>query len=453
MSFAAASHARTRQPEGARTWKERSARFFEELRGPCSGMVRRAYGSALSDEEIEDVYANAWMGTLRALESRQAAMDDEEIRRYVFTAVAHQAGKELRRRRRKPIAPLERAASMADGSITLDERAGQREQSRITRDLLSSLPRRRRAVLLLRYGWGLEPAQVCELIDGLSPRAYRKEITRGVDELIERMKKVEAGDWCDDREPILKAFAAGLADAEQKRQAEHHLAHCRSCSEFVGRLNGQLHDLGGAVLVPGALDLAADGHVDAPDRLADLAERARDSVSGLISRTGPVPSEAGVAGLPASAPRGAGAAGAGLLAQLAGVGAAGKAALACIGGGAVASVCVVAAVGPLGGGGDDPGRPGAGLRDEPSRVKPFRDVQPGPPADEPADPPSTGPVDGPPGNPPPPPPEPEPVPAEPPPAPPPVQQFGLAPAAPAPLGGGSGSSGGRAEASAQEFGP
>ena len=171
-------------------------------------------------------------------------MDEEEIRRYVFTAVANQAGKELRRRRRRPTAPLERASSVADQGISPDERADQREQSRITRDLLSSLPRRRRAVLLLRYGWGLEPAQICELVDGLSPRAFRKEITRGVDELTNKMRTLEDGGWCAEREPVLKAFAAGIADAEQQRQAQHHLSHCRACTQFVGKLSGHLHDLG-----------------------------------------------------------------------------------------------------------------------------------------------------------------------------------------------------------------
>ena len=338
----------TRSPRASESdpgWQERSARLFEELRGPCAGMVRRAYGSAFADEEIEDVYANAWMGTLRALESRQASMDEEEIRRYVFTAVANQAGKELRRRRRRPTAPLERASSVADQGISPDERADQREQSRITRDLLSSLPRRRRAVLLLRYGWGLEPAQICELVDGLSPRAYRKEITRGVDELTNKMRTLEDGGWCAEREPVLKAFAAGIADAEQQRQAQHHLSHCRACTEFVGKLSGHLHDLGtGASLT--AMGLADDGNVSVPDRLGELSERARDAISGAVSKGGAQASESGLTSLPGAAPRGAGAAGVGIVAKLAGAGVAGKAALACVTGGAVATVCVVAGVGP-----------------------------------------------------------------------------------------------------------
>lgn len=310
-------------------------------------MVRRAFGSTLDDHTIEDIYASAWLGTLRNLEQRQARLDDDEIRRYLFTAVARQASKELRRRRRRPVAPLENPELVGDGQSPLEDRVDQTERSKVTRDLLASLPRRRRAVLLLRYGWGLEPKQVCELISGLSPRAYRKEITRGVDQLAERVRLLEDGRWCADREPILKAFAAGLADAEETRQAQHHLAHCRQCADFVGKLTGHLHDLGGAVALPAVADLAADGRLSVADRLTDTADRVRDSVAGGFVRGGETASEPGTAMGSSLAARGAGAAGAGAAAKLAAIGLAGKAAVACFGGGLAAAVCLTAGLAPL----------------------------------------------------------------------------------------------------------
>ncbi|MEO8092313.1 MAG: sigma-70 family RNA polymerase sigma factor [bacterium] len=267
-------------------WERRSARLFEQLRGPATGMVRRAFGRTFDQHAIEDIYASAWLGTLRALARRHAALSDEEVRRYVFTAVARQASKELRRRRRRPISPLEKADTIRDAGSLPDERADQREQSQITRDLLVSLPRRRRAVLMLRYGWGLEPRQVCELIDGLSPRAYRKEITRGLDQLADRIRALEKGEWCADREPILKAFAAGIADVEERRQAEHHIAHCRQCARFVSRLSGHLHDAGGAVAVSGSLELVTGGGTSLWDRLVALAGTARDSLPAFFGPAG-----------------------------------------------------------------------------------------------------------------------------------------------------------------------
>lgn len=453
MSVASPSVVRPRESGAGSAWHERAARLFEELRVPCSRMVHRAYGATFSDHEVEDVYASAWASTLRTLEPRQGEMDDEEVRRYLFTAVAHQARKEVRRRKRRPVAPLERALSVADQSAEPEEQAETAERSRIARDLLSSLPRRRRAVLLLRYGWGLEPAQVCELIDGLSPRAYRKEITRGIDELTERMRKLERGDWCADREGVLKAFAAGLADPEQERQAQLHLAHCRPCSEFVGKLSGHLHDIGSAAAVP-ALDLADDGSLAVPDRLADLAERARDSAAGLFSKGGAVAGDGATSALPATAPRGAGAVGAGLVAKLAGVGAAGKAALACVTGG-VATVCVVAAIGPLDVRQAPRADQAAGAREQPARIARIEGILPSQvdsldTPESPSPPPTA--------EPPPPAPEPEPAPTEPAPTeepavPPSVQQFDVAPP-PATTGGDSGDGGGgRGGAAAQEFGP
>lgn len=309
-------------------------------------MVRRAFRGAFSDHEIDDIYANAWAGTLRALTVRHAELADDEIRSYVLTAVANQASRELRRRRRKPTAPLELVAeAVPDHAEAPDERAESAEQSQIARDLLTSLPARRRAVMLLRYGWGLEPKQVCGLIQGLSPRAYRKEITRGVDQLTERMRAMDAGEWCSEREPILKSYAAGLAEDDEARQAKAHLAHCRQCAEFVARLRGHLHDLGSSMVLAGAVD-GIDGKLSIVDRMADLGDRARETASGLVGRGGV--DELGPSIVTAGGAKGAGAAGAGVLAKLAGLGTAGKLAVACLGGGAAATACVVAGVGPLG---------------------------------------------------------------------------------------------------------
>ena len=439
------------------TWHERSSRLYEEYRRPARALVRRAFGSALGDAEIEDVYSSAWLGTLRALETRHKALSDDEIRSYLLTAVANHASKELRRRRRKPIAPLEAAGAVADHRASPEESAAARETSLVARDVLSSLPPRRRAVMLLRYGLELEPSEVCGAVEGLSPRAYRKEITRGVDELATKMKLVEAGQWCDEREPVLKAYAAGLADADQVRQAEQHLTHCRPCTDFVARLSGHLHDLGGAVAVPGALD-SLDGHVSVVDRLSGVVDRARELVPGATSRT-----EVAEVATASTSVRGTGAAGAGVVAKLAGLGGAGKATLACMGGGVAATACIAAGVTPLSVGGSEreqaappPGERSLANGPDHRRSDALRAALPGPERE-------AGPAPAPAAEEPPPPqpaprPEPEPAPA-------PVassapateQEFGVAaaaaPAEPAPTSSGGGGGGGGGSAVQQEFGP
>jgi RNA polymerase sigma factor (sigma-70 family) len=321
-------------------WHERASALYEELRRPATGLIRRAYGSTFDETEIEDIYSSAWLGTLRALERKHAELSDEDVRSYLLTAVANHASKEIRRQKRKPVAPLEAAGAVPEVADSLQDRAERTESTHLTRDLLSSLPPRRRAVMLLRYGWELEPGEICGMIDGLSPRAYRKEITKGVDDLVERIKLVEQGEWCQEREPVLKAFAAGIATDDQALQAERHISHCRSCHEFVGKLSGHLHDVGSSILLPAALE-CVDGHSSFLDKAKDAFDGARESAFGAATRT---ETSEGITAVTST--RGAGAVGAGVLAKLSGAGLGAKAVLTCAGGLVAASVCVVAVLGP-----------------------------------------------------------------------------------------------------------
>ena len=459
--------------EESAAWRERSARLYEELRRPARAMVRRAFRGAFTDDEVEDVYSKAWVGTLRALEQRHRHLDDEEVRKYVLTAVAHHASKELRRRKRRPVSPLDGVHTVPDGGLTPDETAAKREDSQIARDVLSSLPPRRRAVMLLRYGWGLEPQQVCGLVKGLSPRAYRKEITRGVDELTAKLRRVQEGEWCSDREPLLKAYAAGVADDEQRLQAQQHLSHCRHCTDFVGRLSGHLHDMGSATAIPAAAEAVGDGRFSVVDRAIDFAHRVKESGAGVFARaSNDAAQESSAQTITlSSGARGAGAAGTGLLAKVVGAGTAGKLAAMCVSGGIAASACLATGVVPAplpGLGGGDPKRDGPAVPVKPvGHATNVRAAQLGAPYDASAPPPS--------------PPTPDPHPtttttSPPPPpttttttttppttttttpisptAPPSAQEFDVAAAAPT-SGGGSSSSGGGGSGSAvtKEFGP
>jgi RNA polymerase sigma factor (sigma-70 family) len=450
--------------EPSLAWAERSARLYQELRRPARAMIRRAFRRAFDDDEVEDIYSNAWLGTLRALARRHEGLSDEEIRKYVLAAVANHASKELRRRSRRPTTTLEAVHAVADDGLPPDERAAKLEHGRLTRDLLSTLPPRRRAVMLLRYGWGLEPRHVCRLVKGLSPRAYRKEITRGVEELTEKLRLVEKGEWCSDREPVLKAYAAGLANPDQERQAQQHLSHCRHCTEFVAKLSGHLHDVGASVALPTAAGVIRDGQLSLSDRIGDAVHRIREQAAGVLGgRVGDGAPDGVVQAASASGSgRGAGAAGTGVLAKLAGLGTAGKLATVCLGGGAAATACLAAGVLPSSlpslrdGARTVRSQPAAshesGSPAAPSPVTPLRsqvEIQPSAPADSA---PSEGAADQPPA----PAPAAEPEPPAPPPidpaAPPRQQEFGVASAAPSSSSAASSSSGG-GSATQREFGP
>lgn len=430
-------------------------------------MVARAYGKALSEEEIEDVYSAAWTATLSALRKRGAEMSDHELRAYVFTAVATHASKEMRRRSRKPTGALEEVPGHVATDLhqpSPDERAIGAESQGIARDLLSSLPPRRRAVMLLRYGWGLSPEEVCSLVKGLSRRAYRKEISRGVEQLIERLGQVESGEWCRARAPMLRDYLAGTADEATRLEVEQHLRHCRSCSILAGRMRVELNDLSGIVVLGAAAGLVTGARGPVIDRLVDALQGGRDGASAVAEKVdlalGTVAASGGA--------RGAGAGGAGLTAKIAALGGAGKAAVACIGAGAAATACVAAGVVPgvtvadLGLGGE--------TRAKDARTPAAREVArasrtpAGPPAPAPSVP-TADPV--PPPSPPGPeqvaPPSTEEMPVDPATAPPPAQEFDQlatppppAPAPPAATGaGGGGSSGpsGGGSIAGNEWGP
>ena len=323
-------------------------------------MVSRAYGKALTEDEIEDVYAAAWAATLSALRGRAEKMSDEELRAYLLTAVASHARKELRRRSRKPSVGFEASHEQAVSDLHLplpDEAAISAESAGVARDLLVSLPPRRRAVMLLRYGWGLAPREVCALISGLSPRAYRKEVTRGVEQLIERLAQHESGDWCRSREPLLRDYVAGVANEDERLQVEQHLGHCRACSEFASSLTGHLHDFGSGLAVTSAAALIGGHGFGLAERLASLLDAGRSTLSGAVERA-----EATLSTVAASGgARGGGAAGAGLAAKAFAGGGGAKAALACLGTGAAATACVAAGI--------VPGVPGVDLGGADDRLK------------------------------------------------------------------------------------
>ncbi len=327
-------------------WEARCARLFVELERPAQRMVRRAFGSSIDDAAIEDIYSSAWDSTLRALRERGPAMDDDELRAYLYTAVANHAAKERRRRARKPTAPIPDYADWADPTALPDSPSDGGQERDLVRDLLTSMPPRRRAVMLLRYGWGLEPGEVCALVGEISPRSYRKEITRGIEELTRKLGMVERGEWCRERRALLEAFAAGVAEPDERMQAEYHVAHCRECREFVGELNGRLH----SIIAPIAL-VAATGGLQGGglgERLALLLDRLHGWFVDLFGGGGAVVEPP--PGVAATA-RGAGAAGGGIIAKVAGAGIAGKAALACFGAAAVTGCLlggVVPGIDPLG---------------------------------------------------------------------------------------------------------
>jgi hypothetical protein len=196
--------------------------------------------------------------------------------------------------------------------------------------------------MLLRYGWGLSPKEVCALVAGLSPRAYRKEVTRGVEQLIERLRQVESGEWCASREPLLRDYVAGVSSDEERLQVERHLSHCRACSGLAAKLSGHLQDASTGFALAGIAGLLGSGGFALGAKVAAALAGLRDLAGSAIERIeGAASSVASTTGGHAS-----GAVGAGAAAKVV-AGGGGKALLACLGTGAAATACVAAGVVPV----------------------------------------------------------------------------------------------------------
>ena len=273
-------------------------------------------------------------------------LSDEEIRSYLLTAVANHASKELRRRSRRPTAPLE-AIHRPRRPPLPDERAASsrtRESpatcwpppASATRGDAPALRLGARATPGLRAGEGPFAA-------GLPQGDHA-----GVDELTEKLRLVERGEWCADREPVLKAYAAGLADAEQQRQA-------RAAPIALPPLRRVRRQ---AQRPPARHRRLARG-VGAVMRSTTVASRLRTGwaiwstecgIGGQRSRQGPrrrrrrgrQPKPRACPAAPGAPARRARVS----LAKLAGFGTAGKLAAVCLGGGAAATVCLAAGLVP-----------------------------------------------------------------------------------------------------------
>ena len=311
-------------------------------------MLVRAFGSQLDEHAREDAYSSAWAASLAALGPRVDGMSDTELRNYLFAAITTHAGKELRRRGRKPAELLGDDDPGADAEDDPAERLVHREEQHVLRDALGSLPERRRRVVTLRYAVGLSPEEICELVDGLTPRSYRKEITRGIKDLASGLALIQSGERCSSLSGEIQAFAKGQASGASQELARAHLSHCSECSRAVRALATSLHDMSlmpvTAVVAGAGVSAGSDG-AGALAGIDRIGDKLKDAYSSLAGRVGE--SETVVTAVAGGGTRGGGSAViAGIGAKLGALSAAGKVAVGCIGAGASLATCVATGVVP-----------------------------------------------------------------------------------------------------------
>jgi RNA polymerase sigma factor (sigma-70 family) len=320
------------------------------------------------------------------------------------------------------------------------------------RGVLEKLSAEEQAVVKLGIVWGWSRGDVQGQLR-ITRRRYERLRGRALRKVAEALQRSSSVAWAEARGRLISRIVAGSATAAQLIEARKLAARDPGLRSVLASYEQTVHSLG--LAIPAEVALRTRGG-SLLHQGAYLAERARDATLAAVGRGGgSEPVEATVAqATQGGSARGAGAAGAGVLAKIAGAGAVPKVVATCLAGGATTAACVAAGVVP------EVRLPGTGGGEKPAVEKEAdqpNDIGPSQPAD--ILPPQVG-NEGPPPDsgesvPPPPPPEPEPAP---PPAPPVEQEFGVAPT---PSSGtsttrdgssGGGSSGGDS-AAAEEFAP
>lgn len=187
-------------------------------------LTRKWY--TLGQSEVEDAVDHAIAEAARAMHATR----EQAIYEYLRTA-AHRVLLRRKERAGRVSAPLATDLDfdrLLGNSLTPEDVLLAKEHRSVVLDLVSELDDRTLAVMRLKHVEGLERKEVAARL-GLSEKAVKKAIEKGLRACRERYDTAVEGALCVDRKQAIEAFERGEADARQARQARQHLDHCASC--------------------------------------------------------------------------------------------------------------------------------------------------------------------------------------------------------------------------------
>jgi RNA polymerase sigma factor (sigma-70 family) len=130
---------------------------------------------------------------------------------------------------------LDRAVELADpAAASPEESAEARHAIAVGREALLSLAPRERRVCFLRRQMDLSPAEIREIVPGLSPRTYRRLIERSGARMQTAVERIRSGERCREVESLLGRLDPGRGGDEDRRLAAH-LDHCYRCRQAAVR--------------------------------------------------------------------------------------------------------------------------------------------------------------------------------------------------------------------------
>lgn len=306
--------------------------------------VRGSFEGALSEDDFEDVVQTAWVVML----SRQGGEPVRDLRAFMGSVAWRTANGLLRRPRPTPIDPRAPEFNEREDPSELIDRVDQRARLARLGEALAQLSRPQREAYCARFVERLSHDEACKVL-GIGRSAYFKRL-QIAKARVEAAVGYESPEFTRRQRRLLSDYVAGIATDDERARAERLIGADPQATAMAREL-WRAHDE--AALVLPALGLAAIESHAGDGRIAALVDRLRETVSGWFGRAHDGAELAGSAIISSGGVRGAGAAGAGLVAKAFGGLGAGNVVLGCLGGGAVATVaCVAAGVIPLPGGGE-----------------------------------------------------------------------------------------------------
>jgi RNA polymerase sigma factor (sigma-70 family) len=250
---------------------------YEKHRDYVLAVLRRRCGW-LAEDEREAILHDAFVVLLekeRDGELDPAAMHGNQVRAYLTQTALYKALDEGKRAERNRSAPLDEAGEVeGDGQRPPEDAIAAALDGARVREIVDGLPKRRQAIIKLRFFFERTPGEIQELL-GVTNRVYRRELERAVTQIADGYELVREGTFCDSRRSLILAYVAGIAGPGRAREARAHLETCPACAAWASELRETTRRA--AVLLP--LPALVGGHVG---RLGSLAMRVKEHVSALV---------------------------------------------------------------------------------------------------------------------------------------------------------------------------
>jgi DNA-directed RNA polymerase specialized sigma24 family protein len=358
-----------------RRQENRARELYERWTPVLRGYLRREWG-VLSESDREDVIQETWLHYAAAEEGGEFDSADYDSPIKWLTERARFEANEIRkryaRRQTTPTDPLGDQLTALEGGDAERDALEDLDDAEM-REFAASLVGSDRQVFAGHFVLGMKAGDI-RRATGLSTKRYEKVSARLNDRIREHFMALNLPGLDAAKARLAKALESGEVNQQQLLAAEKIATSDPALADAITRFNNVVHALGLALPADIAARELSGGQVGLFGRIAELADRTKESAGSLFSRGGDQAADAAAAATSGGAAAGgAGAAGTGgLLAAAGGKVAAGL----CTG--AAATACVAAGVVPgvslkdLGG--DDRAKSAEPAREEVARVDVDQEV-------------------------------------------------------------------------------